>query len=61
MTETIMVGLIFLPIIGSIIGYVIGYHDAKRIYQKFYWKMTDEEIDKCRKWVNGKGMVSKNE
>jgi len=36
MTEIIIVGLIFLPIIGSIIGYVIGYHDAKRIYQKLY-------------------------
>lgn len=30
MTEIIIVGLIFLPIIGSIIGYVIGYHDAKK-------------------------------
>ena len=30
MIKIIIVGLIFLPIIGSIIGYVIGYHDAKK-------------------------------
>lgn len=34
MTKVIMAGLIFLPIIGSVIGYAIGYHDAKRKYQK---------------------------
>lgn len=54
MTEIIIVGLIFLPIIGSVIGYIIGYHDAKRIYQKLYWKMTDEEVDRCKRWVRGK-------
>ena len=50
----ITVGLIFLPIIGSVVGYIIGYHDAKRIYQKLYWKMTDEEVDRCKRWVRGK-------
>ena len=49
----VIVGLIFLPIIGSIIGYIIGYHDAKRIYQKLYWKMTNEEVDRCKRWVRG--------
>lgn len=49
----ITVGLIFLPIIGSVIGYSIGYHDTKRIYQKLYWKMTDEEVDRCKRWVRG--------
>ena len=49
----IIAGLIFLPIIGSVIGYAIGYHDAKRIYQKLYWKMTDEEVDRCKRWVRG--------
>ena len=53
MTEIIIIGLIFLPIIGSIIGYVIGYHNAKKIYQKLYWKMTDEEVDRCKRWVRG--------
>lgn len=53
MTTVIMAGLIFLPIMRSIIGYIIGYHDAKKIYQKLYWKMTDEEVDRCKKWVKG--------
>lgn len=53
MTKIIIMGLIFLPIIGSIIGYIIGYHDAKRIYQKLYWKMTEEEVDRCKRWVRG--------
>ena len=43
-TETLIIaGLIFLPIIGSVIGYAIGYHDAKRMYQKLYWKMTEHD------------------
>ena len=49
MTKVIMAGLIFLPIIGSVIGYAIGYHDAKRKYQK----LTDEEVDRCKRWVRG--------
>lgn len=53
MTKVIMAGLIFLPIIGSVIGYAIGYHDAKRKYQKLYRKMTDEEVDRCKRWVRG--------
>lgn len=47
MTAIIMMGFIF----GNIIGYAIGYHNAKKIYQKLYWKMTDEEVDKCKKWM----------
>ena len=38
MTEIIIVGLIFLPIIGSVIGYIIGYHDAKKIIRNFTGK-----------------------
>jgi len=53
MTKIIIMGLIFLPIIGSVIGYIIGYHDAKKIYQKLYWKMTDEEVDRCKRWIRG--------
>lgn len=49
----ITVGLIFLPIIGSVVGYIIGYHDAKRIYQKLYWKMTEEEVERCKRWERG--------
>ena len=47
MTTIIIMEFIF----GSIIGYVIGYHNAKKIYKKLYWKMTDEEVDKCKKWI----------
>lgn len=45
MTEIIIVGLIFLPIIGSVIGYNIGYHDAKKIYQLaiIWWTWRIEE------------------
>ena len=53
MTIVTMAGLIFLPIAGSIIGYNIGYYNAKKIHQKFYWKMTNEEVDKYKKWVRG--------
>ena len=49
----ITVGLILLPIIGSVIGYVIGYHVEKRKCQKLYWKMTEEEVDRCKRWVRG--------
>lgn len=34
-TETLIIaGLIFLPIVGSVIGYSIGYHDAKKNLSK---------------------------
>lgn len=49
----IMAGLIFFPILGSVVGYAIGYHDAKRNCQKLYWKMTEEEVDRCKRWVRG--------
>ena len=49
----ITVGLILLPIIGSVIGYVIGYHVEKRKCQKLYWKMTEEEVERCKRWVRG--------
>ncbi len=53
MSEVIMVGLILLPTIASVIGYAIGCHVEKRKYQKLYWKMTDEEVDRCKRWVRG--------
>lgn len=52
----IMAGLIFLPIIGSVIGYIIGQYDA----QKLYRSMIDEEINRCKKLVRGKQDESDN-
>jgi len=53
MIKVIIAGLIFLPIIGSVIGYVIGYHDGKRNCRNLYRRMTDEEVDRCKRWVRG--------
>ena len=35
------------------IGYLVGYKRCKKIMRKIYRKMSDEEVEKCRKWVFG--------
>lgn len=39
----ITAGLVFLPIIGSVVGYIIGHHDAQKLYQE----ITNEAINKA--------------
>jgi len=35
------------------IGYLVGYERCKKIMQKIYHKMTDEEVAKYRKLIFG--------
>ena len=49
-TETlIMAGLIFLPIIGSVVGYIIGQYDAQKLYREIVDEIIAEEINKYRR------------
>ena len=34
-------------------GFILGYERCKKIMRKIYRKMSDEEVEKCRKWVFG--------
>lgn len=34
-------------------GFILGYERCKKIMRKIYCKMSDEEVEKCRKWVFG--------
>jgi len=36
-----------------VVGYLVGYKRCKKIMRKIYRRMSDEEVEKCRKWVFG--------
>lgn len=37
---------------GFAVGYYIGGEVVRKVYRTIY-KMPDEEVERCRKWLNG--------